>query len=58
MLVIAWLIALKEEMDVTGRRCYGQARTTVYYKENTLKKEESQSTKGVFYILYRIIRIF
>jgi hypothetical protein len=34
---------------VTGRQCYGQARTTIYCKENTLRKErESKCYKMEF----------
>src|SRR5271168_1619629 len=37
-----------QRFSVTGQQCYSQARTILYCKENTLRKEENLSTRTVF----------
>jgi hypothetical protein len=43
---------LKKE-TVTGRQCYSQAKATVYYKEDKLKRENNLSTEGALYTHYK-----
>src|ERR1700722_19838725 len=48
---ILWYCDFSYEIThfVTSWRCYGQARTTLNCKENTLKEEESLSTRSVLH---------